>query len=82
MARIKVKLDRNAIRESILKSPETHALIKQYGESAYGSISNVEGYVLEDRYYPERRGVAIYASDYPAIKDNLENNTLLKAVKQ
>lgn len=81
MAKVKVKLNRAAIREQLLKGDETKALIKRYGDSAYGRISNIEGYEMEDRRYPERIGVAIFASDYPAISDNLQNNTLLKAVK-
>lgn len=81
MAKAKVKLNKAAIREQILKGAETKTLIKKYGDNAYQSISNIEGYVIEDRTYPERVGVAIYAGEYPAISDNLQNNTLLKAVK-
>ena len=81
MSKVKVKLNRQAIRDQLLKGSETEALINRYGQEAYGRISNIEGYVMEDRKYPERIGVAIYAQDYPAISDNLQNNTLLKAVK-
>lgn len=81
MSKVKVTLNKTAIRDQLLKGDETSALIKRYGNNAFGKISNIEGYVMEDRKYPERIGVAIYAEDYPAISDNLENNTLLKAVK-
>ena len=81
MSKVKVKLDKKAVRELLLKGSETKALIQRYGETAYGSISGIEGYKMEDRSYPERVGVAIFAEDYPAISDNLQNNTLLKAVK-
>ena len=81
MAKVKIKLDRKAIREQLLKGSETKALIQRYGENAFRPISNVEGYIMENRTYSERIGVAIYAGDYPAISDNLQNNTLLKAVK-
>ena len=81
MSNVKVKLNRTAIRDQILKGEKTKTLIMDYGSRAYGSISNVEGYKMEERTYPERCGVALFAEDYPAISDNLKNNTLLKAVK-
>lgn len=81
MAKVKVVLDRKAVRDQLLKGDNTKTLIQEYGNRAYASINNIDGYVMEDRKYPERIGVAIYAQDYPAIKDNLQNNTLLKAVK-
>ena len=81
MSSVKVKLDRKAVSSLILKGDKTRALIQEYGNRAYGAISNVEGYKMEERTYPERCGVALFAEDYPAISDNLENNTLLKAVK-
>lgn len=80
--KVKVKLNRKAVRDQLLKGEKTKQLIKRYGDAAYAQISNIEGYVLEDRRYPERVSVAIYANDYPAISDNLNNNTLLKAVKK
>ena len=81
MSKVVVKLNRNAVRDQLLKGQETRALIQEYGNKAYASISNIEGYKMDDRTYPERVGVALYADDYPAISDNLRNNTLLKAVK-
>lgn len=81
MSNVKIKLNRTAIRDQLLKGDKTKTLIMDYGNRAYGSISNVEGYKMEQRTYPERCGVALFAEDYPAISDNLENNTLLKAVK-
>ena len=82
MKKVRVKLNRNAVRDQLLKGEKTRELIRRYGDAAYAQISNIEGYVIEDRNYPERIGVAIYANSYPAIADNLENNTLLKAVKK
>lgn len=81
MSKAKVKLDRKAVSEQLLKGEGTKTLIQQYGNRAYERVSSIEGYVKEERRYPERIGVAIYAEDYPAISDNLKNNTLLKAVK-
>ena len=39
-----------------------------------------EGYVAETRSYPERTGAAVFADSPKAKKDNLENNTLLRAL--
>lgn len=81
MSDVKIKLNRTAIRDQLLKGEKTKALIQEYGNKAYGSISGIEGYKMAERKYPERVGVALYADEYPAISDNLNNNTLLKAVK-
>lgn len=81
MSKVKVKLNQKAVSEQLLKGEGTKTLIQEYGNRAYERVSNIEGYVKEERRYPERIGVAIYAEDYPAISDNLKNNTLLKAVK-
>lgn len=81
MSKVQVKLNRTAIRDQILKGAETQKLINRYGQEAYGRVSNIEGYKMEERTYPERVGVALFAEDYPAISDNIKNNTLLKAVK-
>lgn len=81
MSKVQVKLNRKAISEQLLKGAETQKLINRYGQEAYGRVSNIEGYKMEERTYPERVGVALFAEDYPAISDNIKNNTLLKAVK-
>lgn len=81
MSKVQVKLNRKAISEQLLKGAETQKLINRYGQEAYGRVSNIEGYKMEERTYPERAGVALFAEDYPAISDNIKNNTLLKAVK-
>lgn len=78
---IEVKLNREAIRDVLLKGDDTARLIEEYANNAYSTLS-AEGYEIEKRTYPERIGYAIYAKDYPAISDNLQNNSLLKAVKK
>ena len=39
-----------------------------------------DGYVAEGRSYPERTGAAVYADTPKAKRDNLKNNTLLRAL--
>lgn len=46
------------------------------------SIANAagDGYKAEARKYPERTGAAVYPETPKAIRDNLKNNTLLRAM--
>ena len=39
-----------------------------------------DGYIADTRTYPERTAAIVLASTSKAISDNLENNTILKAV--
>lgn len=80
MSNVIFKLNRAGVRE-LLKSKELQSECQRYANNVYAQVSGIEGYHMEPRNYPERNGYAIYASEYPAISDNLKNNTLLKAGK-
>lgn len=80
MSNIKFKLDKNGVRE-LLTSAEAQAVCKPYADQILGAVSGTPGYIEEPRKYPERAGYAVFANDYPAIADNLKNNTLLKVGK-
>ncbi len=73
----KFKPDKMGIR-GLLKDPETAAVCTQYGAQVLNRAG--AGYEMESRTYPERSGVAIFPDTYKAKKDNLEHNTLLKAL--
>lgn len=73
-------LDPSGVRE-LLKSAEVKAECRRQAEPVYEAVSKVPGYHMEERSYPERNGYAIFASEYPAISDNLKHNTLVKAAK-
>lgn len=64
----------------MLKSPEVAEMCKQKAASALSRCG--DGYEMDSRTYPERRGAVIKAVSYKARKDNADNNTLLKAVQQ
>lgn len=64
----------------IRKSPGVTNLCKDVASQAYNRVANIEGYELEERNYSTRNGVVIVAKKYPAISDNLKNNTLAKLV--
>lgn len=73
----KFELNTKGVRE-LLKDPKTAAVCTQYGSQVLNRAG--AGYTMESRYYPERSGVAIFPETYEANKDNLEHNTLLKAL--
>ena len=81
MSKVSFKLDGQGVSE-LLKSEGVANECRKHAEATLSAASaRAEGYVLEPRNYPERSGFAVYASDYPAIADNLKNNTLLKSLK-
>ena len=77
---VQFKLNRAGVRE-LLKSENVQTECQKYAAQIYSSVSGIEGYVMEPRMYPERAGYAVLAKDFPAIADNLNNNTLLKVSK-
>lgn len=77
MSKVKFELNKKGVRE-LLKSPEAAAICTQYAVQIQGRAG--EGYVVESRNYPERSGAAVYPGTYEAYRDNLKNNTLLKAL--
>lgn len=80
MNKFKFVLNRAGVRE-LLSSGEAQAVCGEYAQQVYNAVSGIEGYVMEPRKYPERAGYAVLAREYPAIADNLKNNTLAKVGK-
>lgn len=60
---------------------------KKLIEGKANRVAGIDGYVVEERNYKQkgrrgaRTGYALVAKDYPAIQDNLDNNTLEKLIK-
>ena len=79
MGNIRVVLNSKGMQE-MLKSPEVAEMCMQKAASALSRCG--DGYEMDSRTYPERKGAVIKAVSYRAKKDNLDNNTLLKAVQQ
>lgn len=81
MSKVKFKLNGAGVKE-LLKSEGVVGECLKHAQATYEAASgSANGYVLEERNYPERKGYAVYAADYPAIADNLKNNTLLKSLQ-
>lgn len=78
MSKMQFKLNGAGVKE-LLKSDAMKGICRQHA-SQIAQRAGV-GYVVEDRNYPERSGAAVRADSYEAYRDNLENNTLLKAVR-
>ena len=76
---IKVELNHEAVGE-LLKSSEMQELIKSYADEIAKRAG--EGYA-SDTYNAGSRVIAsAYTETEEAMEDNLENNTLLKAMGQ
>ena len=74
---VKVELNIEAFNELRRSSEVVNECMSQ-AERAAASLG--EGYQVQKRNYPDRAGAAIVVNSYEAYKDNLENNSLLKAV--
>lgn len=78
MANVEVRLNSEGVKE-MLRSPEVAQMCMDSANRALGRLGN--GYEVESRTYPERRGAVVKAVTFSARKDNAENNSLLKAVQ-
>lgn len=78
--KIKIELNREAIRQQLLKSAEIKQICEEHAETIAGRCG--EGYKVETYTQQTRIVSKAYADSFPARVDNMKNNTLLKAVKQ
>lgn len=77
MSNLKIKLNSQGVRE-LLKSPEIAEACRAQAAAVAGRAGS--GYDVEQRSYPERTGYVVSAETEEARRDNLKNNTLLKAL--
>lgn len=75
MAKVVVKLNSQGVRELLHAAGEPCLKLAKEAAEKCG-----EGYTAEKRTYPERTGAVVKAATYEAARDNLQNNTILKAV--
>jgi hypothetical protein len=75
--KVEIKLNSTGVRE-LLKSPEIQAACMDEALKVAGRAGG--GYEAQTRSYPERSGAAVVAGTEEAKRDNLRNNTLLKAM--
>lgn len=71
----------------VLNGAGVRALLKEVGSTTCVRLANEaaarcgEGYEAQKRTYPTRTGAVVKAVTEAARSDNLENNTILKAVR-
>lgn len=75
---VKVVLNRSGVRE-LLKSEEMMQICKGYAETARGRLG--DGYEVTCHVGKNRVNAEIKAVSFGARKENLENNTILKALR-
>lgn len=78
MAKMKFKLNRSGVA-ALMKSNQMQGVLE---EKATGVRNRAgEGYKQDIYVGKTRANVMVYADTYQAKKDNMKNNTLLKAVR-
>ncbi|MGH1772125.1 MULTISPECIES: hypothetical protein [Enterococcus] len=78
MAKMKFKLNRSGVA-SLMKSNQMQGVLE---EKATGVRNRAgEGYKQDIYVGKTRANAMVYADTYQAKKDNMKNNTLLKAVR-
>lgn len=79
MAKLRFELDRTGVGE-LLKSSEVRAVLHQYGDGAVSRLG--EGYEAtdSDTSSSKRAKVMVRATTFKTRRDNVKNNTILKAV--
>lgn len=74
---VKVELNSEGVR-ALLKSPEMLAICEEYAKNAVAKLG--EGYEVSTYTGKNRVNASVVATSREAIKENSENNTVLKAV--
>ena len=76
--KVRVELNEKGVRE-LLQSPEMAAICKEHAQTIANRAG--EGYMVTTYTGRTRVNASVYAATDKAKRDNLKNNTLLKAVK-
>ena len=77
MSKLRVKLNRQGVRE-LLKSQEMMNACSSVAESAYSQLG--DGYSLTKHVGKNRVNVSISTRTAESVRENYENNTILKAL--
>ena len=78
MADVKIVLNEQGVRE-LLRSDEIKAFCEERAGKALNGLG--DGYELKTVMWPDRVTTSIHAESYQAKKDQLKNNTILKALR-
>ena len=78
MSKVKIELNSAGVRD-MLRSPEMQALLEERAQNALNSLG--AGYDKSLMVGKNRANVSIMVTTYDAYRDNLSNNTILKALR-
>ncbi len=76
--KVTLKLNSKGIQE-MLKSPEMQTLLNERATAIANRAG--DGYEVSVHVGKTRANASVYTTDAKVMRDNLKNNTLLKAVK-
>lgn len=79
MSNVVFKLNKDGVKE-LLRSEQMKSVCQEYANSIAGSLG--EGYEVNTYIGTNRANASIGAVSDSAIKDNSENDTLIKAVSR
>ena len=78
MAKTKIVLNRSGVR-ALLQSDEMKAICEECANQALGKLG--DGYTVTTMTGKTRVNASIYAESSDAKRENMENNTILKALR-
>lgn len=78
MSKFKFVLNRAGVR-TLMQSEEMQSILKDKADNALNSLA--EGYKSDVHVGKNRANAMVYADTYQAKRDNLKNNSILKAVR-
>lgn len=78
MADVRIELNSDGIRE-LLRSNEMLAICEKHANKALNKLG--DGYEVTTHTGPGRVNASIGTASYEAMADNMENNTILKALR-
>lgn len=78
MAKTKIVLNRSGVR-ALLQSDEMKAICEERANQALGKLG--DGYTVTTMTGKTRVNASIYAESSDAKRENMENNTILKALR-
>lgn len=77
--KFRIELNPEGVRE-LLQSPEMEAVCREHAE-AIAARAGGDGYSVTTHTGRTRVNASVYAASAKAKRDNMKNNTLLKAVR-
>lgn len=78
MAKVEIKLNSSGVKE-LLRSQEMKAICEEHANNALGRLG--DGYTVTSMTGKNRVNVSVFAESYQAKRENLEHNTILKALR-